>query len=96
VPSDQEKIRRTKITRKSIEMPKELNARLIVAARARGVSQAVLIRTVLTDWLIANTAMPTFNGPPLEASAEAYAAGRTVTRIPHPFAELLTPGGAKV
>jgi len=62
--------------RATFEFPAELVARLDVASRARGIPKAVLVRTVLTDWLIQNTVAPAFAAPPLEASREAYAVGR--------------------
>lgn len=75
--SDSAKVGAAKaIVRKTYEFPSELDARIKVASRARGVSESVLVRTVLTDWLINHTIAPTFQPPPLEVSAEAYAASR--------------------
>lgn len=93
MPTASEKARRKKIVRKSFEFHPELDARLKVAAAARAVTQAVLVRTILTDWLLANTAQPTFTAPPAEASPAARAAGRR--GAPSVFAELLSPGDAK-
>lgn len=64
------------IVRTTLEFPLELSKRLDLAARSRGIAKAVLIRTVLTDWLIQHTLSPTFAPPPLEVSPQAYEAGK--------------------
>lgn len=64
------------VSRTTLEFPLELSRRLDIAARSRGIAKAVLIRTVLTDWLIEHTISPTFSPPPLEVSPAAYDAGR--------------------
>ena len=64
------------IIRTTIEFPLELSKRLDLAARSRGIAKAVLIRTVLTDWLIQHTLSPKFAPPPLEVSPQAYEAGK--------------------
>lgn len=66
------------VVRTSLELPTELEARLIVAARARGVYPSVLKRAIWIQWLEDHTVVPPFSPPPIEVSLSAYEVARTL------------------
>jgi hypothetical protein len=67
------------ITRWNVEWPTEVKARLVLAAKARGVWPAVLLRAIAIDWLNAHALVPVaVGGPPMEVSAAAYDTARSL------------------
>jgi hypothetical protein len=65
---------RPKVIRKSFDFPLELDARLKAAAHNHMMSEAVLVRTILTNWIIKN--QPEFKPPQEPVSQETVVAGK--------------------